>query len=100
ALLSGNQRMVSEIFRRDFTTLSKGSIADLVVIDYQSPTPMTVDNLCGHFLFGMQSSMIESVMSNGRWIVKDRELLGVDTASIFEKASKVGKKLWNRMQKM
>lgn len=100
ALLSGNQKMISEIFRRDFTALSKGSVADLVVIDYESPTPMTADNLRGHFLFGMQSSMVESVMCNGKWIVKDRELLGVDTASIFEKASKSAKKLWNRMQKI
>ncbi|TAK59825.1 MAG: putative aminohydrolase SsnA [Bacteroidetes bacterium] len=96
-LLQGGQRLVSEIFKQDFGGLEKGSLADLLVLDYQSPTPMTKENLGGHFLFGMRSSMVESVMVNGKWIVWNRELPGVDVQSVIEKSAKIAKRLWEKM---
>jgi putative selenium metabolism protein SsnA len=98
-LLHGGQRLVSEIFGKQFGTLAKGSVADLVVLDYSAPTPMTEKNIGGHFLFGMNSSMVESVMVGGKWVVKYRQVVCVDVQKVFEKASKVAKKLWGRMEK-
>ena len=99
-LLVGGQRIISEIFSQRFSTLAKGSVADLVVLDYKPPTPMTKDNLQWHVLFGMRSSMVESVMIGGKWVVKEREVVGVDVPKIFEKSTKVAKKLWKRMEKL
>lgn len=96
-LLASGQRMISEIFSQQFGTLAKGSVADLIVLDYKPPTPMTKDNLQWHVLFGMRSSMVESVMVGGRWVVKEREVVGVDVPKVFEKAAKVAKGLWERM---
>ena len=96
-LLSGGQRAVSEIFGKRFGTLGKNSPADLIVLDYRSPTPMTGENLAGHFLFGMRSSDVESVMVGGRWVVKNRVVVGIDLASAYEKAARAAKKLWEKM---
>lgn len=96
-LLQNGQRTISEIFGQKFGSLKKGSPADIVVLDYQPPTPMTVENLAGHFLFGMNSSMVESVMIDGKWVVKNRVLIGFDVESVYEKSRKVAKKLWEKM---
>jgi putative selenium metabolism protein SsnA len=99
-LLQNGQRTISEIFGQKFGSLKKGSPADIVVLDYQPPTPMTVENLAGHFLFGMNSSMVESVMIDGKWVVKNHVLVGFDVESVYEKSKKVAKKLWNKMESL
>ncbi|MBI4811313.1 MAG: putative aminohydrolase SsnA [Ignavibacteriales bacterium] len=99
-LLQNNQELLSQIFGHKFGTLEKGSVADLIILDYQPPTPMTVQNLVGHFLFGMNSSMVESVMIDGKWVVKNRVLVGFDVESVYEKSKKVAKRLWERMYGM
>jgi putative selenium metabolism protein SsnA len=96
-LLGGGQRAVSGIFGQKFGTLGKGSPADLIVLDYRAPTPMTEENLAGHFLFGMRSSDVESVMVGGRWVVKNRVVVGINLASAYEKAARAAKKLWKKM---
>ena len=97
-LLQNGQQTISEIFGKKFGLLQKGSPADIVVLDYLPPTPMTVENLAGHFLFGMNSSMVESVMIDGKWVVKNRVLVGFDVESVYEKSKKVAKKMWKKME--
>lgn len=99
-LLQNGQRVISEKFNRKFGILAKGFPADLVVLDYLPPTPMTSENLAGHFLFGMNSSMVESVMIDGKWVVKNRVLVGFDMESAYEKSKKAAKKLWKKMESL
>ncbi len=98
-LITGGQKLISDIFGKNFGTLKKGSEADLVVMNYNEPTPMQKDNLLGHYLFGMQSSMVESVMVGGKWVMKNRKILGVDEKKILAKSQLVAKKLWKKMEK-
>lgn len=95
--LRGGQLIISDVFGEDFGTLRQGSPADLIVLDYESPTPLTSDNLVWHFLTGMRSSSVESVMVGGRWVVKNREVVGVDLTSVYEKARIVAAKLWRKI---
>jgi cytosine/adenosine deaminase-related metal-dependent hydrolase len=97
-LMTGGQRLASEIFDAEFGTLAPGSVADLVVLDYTPPTPMTSGNMSWHFHFGMRSSMVDSVMVDGRWIVRDHQVVGVDVPEVYEKAAISAKKLWRRME--
>ena len=98
SLLRGGQRMISEYFGRKFGTLQEGSAADLIVIDYQPPAPMEKTNVASHLLSG--PSMVESVMVEGSWVMRNREVAGVDIRDIYEKSAKVAKKLWKRMEKL
>ncbi|MBI5216926.1 MAG: putative aminohydrolase SsnA [Ignavibacteriae bacterium] len=99
-LATGGQTLISEIFQQKFGTLNAGSVADLLVLDYQSPTPVTKENLAGHFLFGMRSANVESVMVGGKWIVWNRQFPGIEVESIMNKARKSAKKLWERLRKL
>jgi putative selenium metabolism protein SsnA len=98
-MLANGQRMASEAFGMRFDTLRPGSAADLIVIDYQSPTPLSSENLAGHFLFGLHSAAVESVMVGGRFIMKDRRF-PLDERGIYAEARKASRTLWARLQAM
>lgn len=99
-MLNNGQILISELFEQKFGTFENGTVADFVVLNYQSPTPLTNKNLSSHFLFGMNSAMVESVMVGGKWIVWNREILGIDVSVVYEKASRVARKLWERMSRL
>jgi putative selenium metabolism protein SsnA len=98
-MLANGQRMVSDAFGMEFDALRPGSAADLIVIDYPSPTPITSENLAGHFLFGLHSATVESVMVGGRFIMRERRF-PIDERSIYAEARKASRKLWARLQAM
>ena len=96
-IITGGQRLISEIFGERFGALEKGATADLLVMNYREPTPMHQDNLLSHYLFGLRSSMVESVMVGGKWVMKDRKILGIDEEPVFARSRQLTKKLWTRM---
>jgi putative selenium metabolism protein SsnA len=97
-MLNSGQKLVSQFFGRSCGALVKNSPADLVVLDYNSPTPIVRQNILGHFLFGMNSAMVQHVMVDGNWIVWNRQLIGIDEEAVMSKAQKVATKLWKRMK--
>jgi putative selenium metabolism protein SsnA len=96
-MLNNGQKIASEFFGHPFGTLQKGSPADLVVLAYAPPTPLTSRSLLGHFLFGMNAAMVEHVMVGGTMIVWNKQLMGIDEEAVMQKAASVAKKLWSRM---
>lgn len=96
-MVQNGQRLASEFFGPPFGTLRKGSPADLVVLDYVPPTPLTSRNLHSHFLFGMNSAMVQHVIVNGNWIVWNKQLVGIDEEAIMQKSRRVAKDIWRRM---
>lgn len=96
-LLSGGHALVSEIFGKTFGSFKRGAVADFVVLDYNSPTPLTRENISGHFLFGMRSAMIVSVMVGGKWVMKEKQVVGVNLQESYAKASEAAARLWRRM---
>lgn len=97
--ITGGAKIASDIFGRKIGSLGKNTAADLIVLDYEPPTPLAGDNLLFHYLFGMRSSMVESVMVNGKWVVKDCEVQGVDVTEAYKEATKAAGKLWERMKR-
>ncbi|HKQ06759.1 MAG TPA: putative aminohydrolase SsnA [Blastocatellia bacterium] len=98
SVLANNQRLASQTFGVEMGTLDENAAADLVVMDYRRPTPLTAENLAGHFMFGMSSAMIESVMVAGRFIIRDRRA-AYPEAALYERAQQAAAKLWKKLQR-
>jgi putative selenium metabolism protein SsnA len=96
-LLAGGHRLGAALFGLPFGKLDAGGPADLVVLDYRPPTPLTTANAGGHLLFGMDRSHVRSVMVAGRWVVRDRKPVNVDAASVAAAARVAAAALWKRM---
>jgi len=95
--LANNQQMASEAFGIELGALTAGSAADLIVLDYSSPTQLTPGNLASHFIFGMQSASVRSVMVNGRFVIRDGET-PLDEAEIYEGARRASERLWGKFR--
>ena len=96
-VLANNHRLASEAFGGDLGSLSVGSIADLTVLDYRAPTPLTIENLAWHLVFGMNSASVESVMVNGRFVIRDRQS-ALDDQDFYEQARAATEKLWAKLR--
>lgn len=99
SVLANNQQMAAELFGIDLCMLTRGSAADLIVLDYQSPTPLTEDNLAWHLMFGLTSASIESVMVDGKFIIENRRS-PLDEAHVYEQARRASARLWAALEKL
>jgi putative selenium metabolism protein SsnA len=98
--LTGAQNLASKLLATQLGMLEVGSAADLAVLDYPTPTLVTPQNLYGHLLYGMSSQFVTDVMVNGRWVLKNRRVVGVEEEKIRAEAQRVAAKVWQRFQKL
>ncbi|RLG48700.1 MAG: chlorohydrolase, partial [Thermoproteota archaeon] len=96
-LFNNNREILEKYYPKPLGKLVKGAYADLVVIDYVPYTPMDEGNFPWHFIFGMDSSQVRTVIVDGKVVMKDRHLLTVNEDEIFEKARELAKALWERL---
>ncbi len=78
--------------------LVPGAAADLIFVDYQSPTPVTPENLPWHIVFGFHESMVTTTIVNGKVLMRDRQLLYLDERSIAAHARELAASVWKRYQ--
>ncbi len=75
-----------------------GAFADLILVDYRPNTPLTVENLPWHILFGFQPGMITSTIAGGRILMRDRQLATLDEEDIAARSREIAPKVWDRYQ--
>lgn len=71
---------------------------NLVIFDYDAPTPITDDNFTGHLLFGLEAIHVHTVIAQGRVVVEDRTLKSQDEADILAYAREQATRLWRRLE--
>ncbi len=89
-----NSALASQQFGLPIGSITPGSQADLIFVDYHPFTEMTAGNLPWHILFGMHHSMVTMTMVAGRVLMKNRELVDLDEDKIFQKAFNNNKDVW------
>jgi cytosine/adenosine deaminase-related metal-dependent hydrolase len=95
--LSNNPKIASTLFGDRVGTIEPGAVADVIVLDYDPPTPLVDGNFAGHLIFGMTGWMVETVIVNGRVVMREREFPGIDADRIMERARERARDLWRRM---
>jgi len=95
--LWNNRSIVKKLWGLDLGRIETGAPADLVVMDYFPPTPLTAGNLFGHLLFGVSNAPVDSLIVNGRYVLRERNLVNVDGRRIAERAMARAKALWERL---
>jgi putative selenium metabolism protein SsnA len=80
-----------------FGRIEPGAPADLVVMEYAPPTPLTADNLAGHWTYGLSARMVRDVMVAGEWAVRDRALTNADAREIAARGTEQAERLWQRL---
>ncbi|MFI3287815.1 MAG: amidohydrolase [Rikenellaceae bacterium] len=63
--------------------ISEGAIADLIVIDIFKPHLQPVHNIEANLVYSAKSSDVELVMIDGKILVEDSKVLGIDLAALY-----------------
>jgi cytosine/adenosine deaminase-related metal-dependent hydrolase len=81
----------------DFGHLAPGAPADVILIDYQPPTPLNAGNLPWHTIFGIDGTGVTTTIVGGRVLMRDGELLTLDEGAVAARARELAGKLWQRI---
>ena len=82
-LFEGNAKIANRYFDTPLGVLKEGAAADVIVAAYDPLTPLHAGNISSHLLFGLSGAMVQTTVCNGKVLMKDRELLGVDEAKVM-----------------
>lgn len=96
-LFNNNAKITSRLIGEKVGMLEAGALADIILVNYQAITELNADNVNGHIMFGMQGAMTDSVMINGKMIMRHRKMLHVDEEEILRKSRESARELWSRI---
>ena len=95
--VEANSALASRLFGQPVGTLTVGSLADIVLADYQPPTPITAANWPWHIAFGLDGSHVATTIASGDVLMRDRTLTQLDDAEIAARSRALATKLWQRI---
>ena len=78
-------------------SLEVGRKADILVIDTFKPHLTPSGRILSAWIHNGQPSDIESVMVNGRFVMRDHEVLTLDETALMEEASAIGERVWGQI---
>ncbi len=97
SMFENNRKIAQKYFSGDLGILRAGALADVIVVDYDPLTPMNENNINSHILFGFTGKDVVTTIIDGKVIMQDRKLVGINEKDIFKTSREVAKKLWDRM---
>jgi cytosine/adenosine deaminase-related metal-dependent hydrolase len=76
--------------------LRPGARADIAVLDYAPSTPISLDNLLGHLVFGARAGKAYLTVANGRVLYRNGEVTFVDEREVRRGVMSAARKLHKR----
>ncbi|MCH4166036.1 MAG: putative aminohydrolase SsnA [Megasphaera sp.] len=92
-LFDNNAKIAQQYFKGTLGVLQEGAAADIIVTDYIPPTSMNSENINGHILFGMTGRSVTTTIANGKVLMRDRQLMGIDEEAMLSKIRAGARKL-------
>jgi len=96
-LLATSARRASEALDVTLGKLEPDAVADVVITDYHPSTPLTSENLAGHFLFALGAQHVRHVIADGQWALRERAVSTCDELQVRSAARDLTPRLWERM---
>jgi putative selenium metabolism protein SsnA len=96
AAFLNNREIVRKVWGMDVGRVEPGARADLILVDYFPPTPIDSQNLFGHLLFGISNAPVDTLIVNGRPIVRNKICVTVDERKVAARAAARAQALWSR----
>lgn len=96
-LVKGNPAIASRYFDHPVGILEAGAYADIAVMDYYAPTPLTDASALGHILFGLSYVSAWHTICHGNVLLESKMLKGrISEPDIAARAREHAADLWER----
>jgi putative selenium metabolism protein SsnA len=99
-LLQNNSKIVGRQFGLHLGEIAEGNPADLAIIDYCPPTPLTEDNFLGHLIFGLVDAIVDTTVCRGKILMLDKKIICMDEDRIASRSRELAPKMWKRLQEL
>ncbi len=96
-LLPNNAEICERQFGLKLGELAEGRPADLAIIDYQPPTPISDANFLGHLIFGLVDATVDTTVCKGKILMKNKKILALDEERIAARSRELAPKVWKRL---
>jgi len=94
--LKNNPAIYSRISGERIGQIVPGYLADLILVDYFPPTALTSENVWGHVLFGIIDAPVDTVIVNGKVVMKNKIIEHIDEEKIAHDARQVSERVWKK----
>ncbi|XP_074295740.1 uncharacterized protein LOC141623537 isoform X2 [Silene latifolia] len=84
------------LWDNEIGSLEVGKKADIVIINPCSWTMIPIHDSISSLVYSMRTENIVSVICNGKWIMKDKNILNVDEGEVISQAKQASKELLER----
>lgn len=81
----------------DVGSLEVGRKADLIVLDARRPHLVPTMRIVSGWIHNGQAGDVESVMVDGRWLMRDRRVMTIDEADVVTRAEEIGRRVWRQL---
>jgi len=91
-----NTRIMANFFPNRLGELTPGAAGDLIVIDYDPPTPITAENYYSHLIFGAAGRAVDTTVVAGKILMQDQTLTTLDERAVYARTRELAARLWKR----
>lgn len=96
-MLFNNNRIITQRFiNGKIGILTEGALADIIIVDYNPPTPIDETNINSHLLFGINGRFVDTTVINGKVVMENRKLVNIDEQRIMAKSRELASAVWKR----
>ncbi len=95
--LTVNNPKIANRYFSNVGILREGYAADIILIDYHSPTPLNSDTWLGHLIYGISQAIVDTTICDGKVLMWNKQLLiEPDEPAIALAARELATELWER----
>lgn len=95
-LFDNNRKITERFINGSVGILNEGALADVIIVDYKSPTPINETNINSHILFGVTGRHVDTTIINGKVLMENRKLVNLDEEQIYARAQELAQEVWKR----
>lgn len=97
-LLENNPKIVRKTTGWSIGKIAKDSLADIILLDYNPPTPFNEKSFLGHLIYGLVYQPVDTTICNGKILMKNKKLVSLDEKSLGEKSSEIAAQIWEEIK--
>jgi len=96
-LLQNNAEICERQFGLRLGELAPGRPADMAILDYQPPTPLSEANFLGHLIFGLVDATVDTTVCRGQILMQGKRILSLDEERIASRSRELAPRMWQRL---
>lgn len=97
-LLQNNREIARRQFGLPLGEIAPGRPADLAILDYHPPTPLSEANFLGHLIFGLVDAVVDTTVCRGQILMRNKQVLTMDEERIAARSRELAPKMWKRLE--